>query len=158
MYIVFPYIQDGPIKAERRSSMCFLYTSDPLVTMRIDKIKWITAHNCGNSKEHSFKPRFSWKGEFWTLSNIYFVDIVSLKICPIENKLNPDWNWSWYHFSQKKIPHPLIPVIASTLLWEICCSAFIVPPCIGLWFREDKLDAFIHVLSENRWYRGYISC
>ena len=36
--------------------------------MRIDKVKWITAHNYGKPKWHSFKPSFSWKGEFFYLS------------------------------------------------------------------------------------------
>ena len=34
--------------------------------------------------------------------------------CVLENKLLTQNCWSWYNFSQEKIPHPLIPVIAST--------------------------------------------
>ena len=36
-----------------------LFTKNPLVTMRIDKVKWITAHNCGKPKWHSFTGSFS---------------------------------------------------------------------------------------------------
>ena len=36
-------------------TMRILYTRDLLVTMRIDKVKWITVHNCGKPKWHSFK-------------------------------------------------------------------------------------------------------
>ena len=38
---------------------------------------------------------------------------ICLTKCALENKLlNQNW-WSWYIFSQKKLPHTLIPVIAS---------------------------------------------
>ena len=31
-------------------SMHILYTWNPLVPMRIDKVEWISAHNCGKPK------------------------------------------------------------------------------------------------------------
>ena len=31
--------------------------------MRIDKVEWITAHNCGKPKWHAFTPSLSWKGK-----------------------------------------------------------------------------------------------
>ena len=35
--------------------------------MRIEKVNWITAHNCGKPKWHSFKPKRE-KGNFWVLT------------------------------------------------------------------------------------------
>ena len=43
--------------------------------------------------------------------------------CALENKLLNQNVRSWYHFSQEKLPHTLIPVIASTL-WKVCRSVF----------------------------------
>ena len=42
------------------------------VRMHIDKVNWITAHNYGKPKWHSFSPSLSCKGKFWvsTLSPI----------------------------------------------------------------------------------------
>ena len=42
--------------------------------MRIVKVNWITAHNYGKSKWHSFSPSLSWKGE------ILGIDIVSQNV------------------------------------------------------------------------------
>ena len=85
--------------------MCILYTRNPLVTTCIDKVKWITAHNCGKPKWHSFTPKLSWKGKIWGL------DIVS------QNAPYKTNYWSKIAdllFSQEKLPYTLIPVIAST--------------------------------------------
>ena len=42
--------------------------------------------------------------------------------CALENKLpHQNW-WSWYHFSQEKLPHTLISVIASTY-----CGKYAIP-------------------------------
>ena len=42
--------------------------------MRIDKVKWINAQNCGKPEWHSFKPGLSWKGK------IQGLDIVSQNV------------------------------------------------------------------------------
>ena len=42
--------------------------------MRIDKVKWITAHNYGQPKWHSFTPSLSWKRK------ILGLDIVSQNV------------------------------------------------------------------------------
>ena len=36
--------------------------------MHIDKVNWITAHNYGKPKWHSFIPSFIWKGEILDLN------------------------------------------------------------------------------------------
>ena len=64
------------------------------------------AYNCGKPKWHSFKPILSWKGKFMGLRHC-------LTKCAIESKLLNQNCWSSYHFSQEKIPHPLISFIAS---------------------------------------------
>ena len=43
---------------------------------------------------------------------------LSHKLCGLENKLLNQTLWSWYHFSQEKLPHTLIPVMASTYCWK----------------------------------------
>ena len=59
--------------------MRILYTRNLLLTIakvssRIDEVKWITAHNCGKLKWHSFTPSLSWKG------TIEGLDIVSQNV------------------------------------------------------------------------------
>ena len=85
-----------------------------LVTTRIDKVKWITAQICGKPKWHSFSRSLSWKRKIWALT-------LSHKMCPTKQTTEPKW-WSWYRFSQEKLPHTLIPVIASTY-----CRKYAVP-------------------------------
>ena len=46
--------------------------------------------------------------------------------CALENKLLNQNCWSWYHFSQEKLPHKLIPFIASTY-----CGKYPVPFFLG---------------------------
>ena len=82
--------------------------------MRIDKDKWITAHNCGKPKWHSFTSTLIWKKD-------NFGPRHCLTNCALENKLLNQNCWSWYHFSQEKLPHTLKPVIAwfaSTHRWK----------------------------------------
>ena len=42
--------------------------------MRIDNVNWITAHNYGKPKWHSFSPSLNWKGK------ILGLDIVSQNV------------------------------------------------------------------------------
>ena len=90
-------------------SMRILYTRSPLVTMRIEEVKRITAHNNGKPKWHSFTSSLSCKRENFGLRHC-------LTKCALENKLLNQNCWSWYHFTQEKLPHTLISVIAATLL------------------------------------------
>ena len=55
--------------------MRILYASNPLNNnaLRIDKVTWITAQNCGNPKP-SFTSSLSWKGK------ILGLDIVSQNV------------------------------------------------------------------------------
>ena len=53
--------------------------------------------------------------------------------CALESKLLNQNEWSWYHFSQEKIPNQLIPVIVYFclyILWEVCHSISTGPPSI----------------------------
>ena len=94
--------------------------------MRIDKVNWITAHNNGNPKLHSISTTLSWKGNIWAST-------LSHQMCSIEIKLLNQNFWSWYHFSQEKLPHTLIPVIASTYCERYAVPGFFFsgPPCIN---------------------------
>ena len=107
-------------------SMHFIYTSTrtPLVTVHIHKVKWITAHNCGKPKWHSFMPSLGWKGKIWGLN------IFSQK-CALENKLLNQNCWSWCHFFSGEVPsntwyHFLHPHIVGSMLFHF----FYGPPCI----------------------------
>ena len=69
-----------------------------LSTMRTDEVKQITSHNRGKLKWHLFTHSLSWTGQ-------HFGSWHYLTKCALENRLlNQNW-WSWYHFSQKKLPH-----------------------------------------------------
>ena len=83
--------------------------------MLIDKVEWITAHNCGKTKWHSFRENLGPRH--------------CLTKCALENKLLNQNCWSWYQFSQKKLPHTLIPLHPHNV-WSICRSVFYGPPCI----------------------------
>ena len=50
--------------------------------MRIDKVNWITAYNCGKPKWHSFTHSLSWKGKFG-------VSTLSHKMCPRKQTTEP---------------------------------------------------------------------
>ena len=67
-------------------------------------VNWISAHNYGKPKCIYTKPTFSWIRIF-CLFNSTSSDIMCSRIRPLDQNC-----WSWYHFSQEKIPHPLIPV------------------------------------------------
>ena len=50
--------------------------------------------------------------------------------CALENiLLNHTW-WSWYHFSQEKLPQTMLPVIASTYCGKYAVPCFSGTPCI----------------------------
>ena len=53
-----------------------------------------------------------------------------LTTCALENKLLNQNCWSWYHFSQEKLPRTLIPVIASIYCGKYAVPFFSGPPCI----------------------------
>ena len=70
------------------------------------KLIGFNTQNCGKLKWHSFTSCLSWKRDTFGAWHC-------LTKCALENKLLNQNCWSWYHFSQK-LPHTLIPVIAST--------------------------------------------
>ena len=100
--------------------MHILYTRNPLITIRINKVKWITAHNCGKPTWHSFSPSLMLRRENvgpWHC----------LTKCALGNKLlNPNC-WSWYHLSREELPHTSYCI---HILQKVCCSIFFYgPPC-----------------------------
>ena len=97
-------------------SMCILYTRNPLVTMCIDKVKWITAHNCGKPKWHSFTPKLSWKGKIWGARHC-------LTKCALQNKLLNQNCWSSL-FSGEVTSYTDTSYCTHTS-WEVCRSAFL---------------------------------
>ena len=81
----------------------------PLLTMRIDKVKWITAHNCGKPKWHSFTPSLSWKGKILGLDIVsqnvplktnYWTKIADLGIIFLRRRYLTHWYQLLY-----RIPH-----------------------------------------------------
>ena len=50
-------------------------------------------------------------------------------MCPIENKLLNQNCWSWYHFSQEKLPHTLNQLLHPHIVGSIPFRLS-VPPCI----------------------------
>ena len=51
--------------------------------MHIDKVEWITAHNCGKPKWNSFKSSLSWKGNFEAST-------LPHKMCPRKQNAEPN--------------------------------------------------------------------
>ena len=78
--------------------------------------------------------------------------------CALENKLlNPNC-WSWYHVSQKKLPHPLILVYCIHKLWEVCCSIFIGHPVyIYIYIQYHRYSTFLWNAGGNIMYIASIS-
>ena len=90
---------------------------------RFNRVKWITAHNCGKPKWHSFKPGFALKrGNFGPRH--------CLTKCTLENNLLNQNCWSWYHFFSGEDTSSTDTSYCIHILWEICWSVFIGPPCI----------------------------
>ena len=58
--------------------------------------------------------------------------------CALENKLLSQNCWSWYHFSQEKLPRTLIPIIASTYCGKYPVPFFSGPPCIVKQFNLNS--------------------
>ena len=64
--------------------------------------------------------------------------------CALENKLPNQNRWSWYHFPQEKLPHTVIPVIASTYCGKYISFRLIGPPCIII---NISIIISTHILS-----------
>ena len=62
----------------------------------------ITAHNYGELKWHLFSPSLSCQGKRFGPRHCL------TKCALVENKLLNQNCWSWYHFSQEKLPYTLI--------------------------------------------------
>ena len=79
----------------------------------------------------------------------------------LENKLRNPNCWSWYHCSQEKLTHTLIPVIASTLLLKVCRSVFMCHPVYsGGKYAVPFLCATLYIAEESvhlRWLGFYSS-
>ena len=102
--------------------MCIFYTSSPLVTIPIDKVKWITFHNCGNPKWHSFKSSFSW------IENILDLDIVITNKCPSKQTTEPKLLILVSFFSGEDTSFN-DTCYCNQILWVICWTVLIGPPC-----------------------------
>ena len=72
------------------------------------------------------------KGKFW-------VSTLSHKMCPTKQTTVHQHLWSWYHFSQEKLPQTLMPVIASTYCRKYGIPFFSGPPCISKSIRNSKM-------------------
>ena len=106
-------------------SMCILCTRNQLVTMRNDKVKWISPHICGKPKWHSFTPSLSWKGRI--LGHQHCVTKRA-----IENKiLNQNLILGHELLFSREDTSPTDTSYCIHILWEVCCSVFIEAPCIS---------------------------
>ena len=103
-------------------SMHILYSRNLLVTMRIDKVNLITAHNCGKPKWHSFTPSLSWKGR------ILGLNIVS-QMCPRTQTTWPKLLILVSFFSGEVTSYTNSSYCIH-ILWEVRRSVFHGPPCI----------------------------
>ena len=128
-------------------------SSNPFfLTMRIDKVKWMTAHNCGKQKWHSFMLSLSWKGKFWVLT-------LSHKICPrkqiTELKLVILVSYLSGEFTSYTDTNYCIH-----LLWEVSHSGFFSgPPCVEcmalapFWFSMGyRVKALLVLISQCRYH------
>ena len=85
--------------------------------MRTDKVNWITAHNCGKLKWHSFMSSSCWKGG-------NFGSWHCLTKWALENKLiNETW-WSWYNFFSGEVTSYTDTSYCIHILWDVCRSVF----------------------------------
>ena len=73
------------------------------------------------------------------LKSEYFGTQHCLTKCGLENKPLNQNCWSWYHFSQEKLPHTLILVIAS-----IYCGKYAVPFFMGHPVYYSGIRSWIH--------------
>ena len=98
-----------------------LYQS-AFLTLRIYKVKWITANNCGKPKWHSFTPSLSWKREILGLDIVsqnvpkktyYWTKMGDLGIIFLRRSCLIHWLF-WYQLLQ---PH----IVGSTF---VCRSVF----------------------------------
>ena len=125
--------------------MSILYTIETRTrTMRIDKVKWITAHSCGKLKWHSFTSSLKLKREKFGASTL------SHKMCPRKQTtepkqlLHPQFFWATLY-------NRLIGLLVRGVnlnLWICSC----VPVC--------NLGSFIHASNNfsrmiNRLSLGY---
>ena len=83
--------------------------------MRINKVNWITAHNCGKPKWHSFTTSLRWKGKFWAST-------LSHKMCPRKQTTELKLLILVTFFSDTSY--------CIHIMLEVCRSIFYGPPCI----------------------------
>ena len=91
--------------------------------MRTDKVNWITAHNYGKPKYHSFSPNLSCKGK------ILVLDIVSQNVPYKKQTTEPKLLILVSFFSGEVTSYTDISYCIH-ILWEVCRSIFSGPPCI----------------------------
>ena len=105
-------------------SMRILYTRNQLVTMRIDKLKWITAHNCGKPKWHSFTPSLNWNGKIVGPRHC-------LTKCALENKTTGPKLLIFASIFSGEVTTYTDTSYCIHILWEVYAVPFFYgPPCI----------------------------
>ena len=154
--------------------------------MHIDKVKWITARSCGKPKWHSFTSSLGWKGKIWGLDIVsqhvlrrsYLIHWYQLLHPRISFFYGPPFivqiqfhetarqnigcmNFelcSIFFFSQEKLPHTLIPVIASTYFVFFYGPHFIVQIQFHETARQNvgcmnfELCSICILLIVNKWH------
>ena len=123
--------------------------------MRIDKVKWITAHSCGKPKWHSFM-----------LKRENFEPRHCLTKCALEKKTTEPKLLILVSFfiSQETLSHTLIPVIASTYTVGSMPFRFFsfLATLYSKNFQSTKLQlihpALIQYLSYQQKYKDSVSC
>ena len=127
-------------------------------------INFINAHplHSTSPRNHAHWQRwmdYSW--QLWLAENGIYSPLVkaerenfrprhSLTKCSLEDKLLNQKNcWSWYNFSQEKLPHTLIPIITFLYCWKYYAVPFFYgPPCINFIAQcSIKIHQHMHVLA-----------
>ena len=83
--------------------------------MRIVRVNWITAHNCGRPKWHSFASSLSWTEIFWGAT------ILSDKMGPRKQTTEPNLLILVSFFSGEVTPYTDNSYCIH-MLWEVCRS------------------------------------
>ena len=99
-----------------------LYTRDPLITMRVDEVKWITAHNCDKQKSHLLSL-------LWVYFKLKREKIVSQRIFPRKQTTEPHLLILVLFFSGEVTSYTNTSYCIQMLL-EVCHSIFYGQPRI----------------------------
>ena len=136
-------VSSNPINSDNAHSL----HQRPALTMRIDKVKWITAHNYGRPKYHAFTSSLGWNVTFFALT-------LSLKMGPRKQTTEPKLLILVSFFSGEVTPYTDTSH-SIHILWDVCHSVFSGSPCISMVYQFEiltiKASEYV-VISEKIWH------